>query len=106
MALQRVEKKRPDLFKRHGLDDDSYVEKHLKPLLSAQEKRIFCSNGQLLYSESQPALAIQARMVELLADLKGLRTKGLESGKTPVTVVVLNASHRAPKTIDVTPKEQ
>jgi hypothetical protein len=105
-ALARVQRKAPDLFKRHMLDDDTYVSKHLIPLLCAEEERVFCSNGQIVYSKPVPALAIRARMIELLADLKGLRTKGLESGKTPVTVVVLNASHRAPKTINVTPKEQ
>jgi hypothetical protein len=102
-TLDRIEKKLPDVFARHGLDDDSYVSKHLIPLLSAEEERVFCSNGEIKYSKPVPALPIRARMMELLADIKGLRAKAQESSKQSVTVVVLNPAHRAPR--NITPSE-
>jgi len=96
-AMQRIQEKAPELFAQHGLDDDSYIEKHVKPLLLATEVKVFNHDGKVIYSKPLPALSIRARMVELLAELKGMKAKGQDTPRTPIRVVVLNPAHRPPK---------
>jgi hypothetical protein len=40
-ALAAIQKAAPELLAKHGLDDDSLIEKHLIPLLQAQETKYF-----------------------------------------------------------------
>jgi|SRR6516162_4836995 hypothetical protein len=96
-AMQRIQSKAPELFASHELDDDSYIEKHVKPLLFATEVKVFNHSGKLIYSKPLPALGIRARMVELIAELKGMRVKEQETPRTPIRVVVLNPAHRPPQ---------
>jgi hypothetical protein len=96
-AMDRIAEKAPELFARHGLDDDSYVDKCILPLLNATELKVFNHNGKLIYSKPLPALGIRARMVELIAELKGMRVKEQETPRTPIRVVVLDPAHRPPQ---------
>jgi hypothetical protein len=65
-------------------------------LLHATEVKPFHAGRRILYSKPLQALSIQARMVELIAELKGMRVKEQETPRTPIKVVVLNAAHRPP----------
>ena len=93
-AMQRIQSKASELFARHGLDDDSYIEKHVKPLLVATEVKVFNYNGKVIYSRPLAALNVRARMVELIADLKGLRVKEQEKPRPGIKVLVVNGAHR------------
>jgi hypothetical protein len=96
-AMQRIQIKAPELFARHELDDDSYIEKHVKPLLFATEVKVFNYNGKLIYSKPLAALAIRARVVELIAELKGMKVKEQETPRNPIKVVMIDAAHRPPR---------
>jgi len=93
-AMERIREKAPDLFTRVGLDDESYILKHLVPLLEATEVKVFCYNGKLIYSKPLAALTIRARMVELIAELKGMKVKEQEKPRSGVKVLILNEAHR------------
>jgi len=95
-AMERIREKAPELFTRVGLDDESYILKHLVPLLEATEIKVFCYNGKPIYSRPLPALNVRARMVELIADLKGLRVKEQEKQRSGIKVLIVNEAHRPP----------
>ena len=94
LALERISQKAPELFARHGLDDDTYIEKHLFPLLRAREVKVFNHNGRLIYSKPLAALGVRARMVELLAEIKGMKVKEQETARGGVKVLIVNGAHR------------
>jgi len=66
-------------------------------LLHATEVKTFHAGKKILYSRPLQALSIQARMVELIAELKGMLVKQQDTPRTPIKVVVLNAAHRPPQ---------
>jgi len=84
-AMERIQQKAPDLFARLGLDDENYILKHIVPLLEATEVKVFNYNGKLIYSKPLAALKVRARMVELIADLKGLRGAHRPANRTTPT---------------------
>ena len=93
-AMERIREKAPELFTRVGLDDESYILKHILPLLEATEVKVFMYNGKLIYSKPLAALTIRARMVELIAELKGMKVKEQEKPRSGIKVLVLNGAHR------------
>jgi hypothetical protein len=93
-AMDRIAEKVPELFARHGLDDDSYIDKHVLPLLHATEIKVFHHGKRILYSKPLAALSIQARIVELIAELKGMKVKEKEKPGPGIKVLIVNEAHR------------
>jgi hypothetical protein len=51
VALQNLKRKIPELLDRLGLSDVALIEKHLKPLLSAQTTKFFQRRGKVTGNE-------------------------------------------------------
>jgi hypothetical protein len=63
-------------------------------VLVATEVKVFNQNGKLIYSRPLAALNVRARIVELIADLKGLRVKEQEKPRSGIKVLIVNKAHR------------
>lgn len=98
--MQTIEKKAPDLFARHGLDDDSFINKYLLPALNAKETRVFNADGQIIYSKPLVAWGPRVEMNKLVARMKGMIRED-NAPQTSVKVVVINAEHRPPREVSV-----
>jgi len=57
---------------------------------------VFNYNGKLIYSKPLAALNVRARMVELIAELKGMMVKEQETTRTPIKVLGIDSAHRPP----------
>ena len=55
---------------------------------------MFNYNGKVIYWRPLAALSIRARMVELLAEIKGLKIKEQETPRGGIKVLVVNEAHR------------
>jgi len=96
-AMENIKKKAPDLFAELGLDDKSFIEKHIIPALNATETKVVLHEGKFKYSKTLIDWGTRARTNELVADMKGLRQKERENTALPgVRVVVINAANRPP----------
>ena len=97
-ALKNIEPKAPELFGRHELDDDSFIEKHLIPALRATETLFFAHNGEVVSERKVKAWGIRMQAIELTARMKGMIVQ--EQERTPaqnIRVVILNANNRPPR---------
>ena len=103
-AMNNIRDKAPDLLARHGLDDDTFVEKCLLPLTKATETKVFkIGSGEesdpyrILYSKPLVAWGPRARAAELIANMKGLLVKEQETPGQQIRVVIVNAANRPPR---------
>lgn len=69
-ALRNIQEKAPDLFERHGLDDDTFIETYIR--LNATETKCFLHNGRIIYSKPLIAHGRRVQMIQLVAKMKGL----------------------------------
>jgi len=70
--LKTIRRKMPEIMDRAGLTDQLLVEKHLTPLLSAEEVRFFKSKeDELIETPPQPALDIRLRALDMTFKLRG-----------------------------------
>ena len=86
-----------DLYDRHGLTDDAIIEKHLLPLLAANETKFFAHNGKIISQREVKALGIRMAAMRLLAEMKGMLKQEAENLGPNFKVVVINAEHRPPR---------
>ena len=92
-AVQNIKEKAPDLFARHGLDDDAFVEKCLIPALNANETKFFAHEGVVRDQRDVIAWGPRTATNALVARMKGLIMDNREpsdSGKPTIQVVVVN----------------
>lgn len=78
-AVQNIKAKAPDLFGRHGLDDDTFIDKHILPTLNATETKAQLYEGKWKYSKPLAALSIRMQATRLVAEMKGLVLKEQEN---------------------------
>lgn len=112
-ALENIKQKDPGLFERHGLDDDSFIEKHLKPALNATEVKVArIGDGtkrnpyRFIYSKPLPALGIRMQATRLVAEMKGLIVKEQDTPGAQIRVVVINQANRPPRITNTQPIPQ
>jgi hypothetical protein len=81
-ALASIRKTAPGLLAKHGLDDDSLIEKHLIPLLQAQETKYFAYTRQgkrLLLERNVAAHSIRANALDMaFQDSRAVRARAGE----------------------------
>lgn len=93
-ALTRAWKNEWTLY---GLDDDTFMEKHVKPLLYASETKAGLHEGKWRYSKPLAALSTRMQAARLIAEMKGLVLKKQESKASQVRVIIINQAHRPPR---------
>lgn len=99
IAMKAIEQKAPDLFARHGLDDDSFLDKCILPALSATETRTVFSRNRWRYSRPLPDAAARNTANALVARMKGMIREQAPEATIGVKVLVVNAAHRPPARI-------
>lgn len=105
-ALANIKEKAIGLFERHGLDDDTFVEKCIKPALFATEVKVFRSEDEIVYSKPLIAWGPRVSMNRLVAEMKGMVIKEQESNAAQIRVVVINQANRPPRVINTQPIAQ
>lgn len=98
-ALKNIAQKAPDLFSRHGLDDDAFIEKHLLPALNAMEVKAFRSEEGIIYSKPLVAWGPRVATNRLVAEMKGLIVREQERPKEGIRVVIINQANRPPRPV-------
>jgi hypothetical protein len=96
-ALAAIQKTAPELLAKHGLDDDSLIEKHLIPLLQAQETKYFAYTRQgkrLLLERNVPAHSIRANALDMAFKIRGLYVREQENKGPEFSVVMIDRSYR------------
>lgn len=96
-AVQQIKAKAPDLFSRHGLDSDTFVEKCILPALRAQEVKVFRTEDKIIYSKPLVAWGPRVATNRLVAEMMGLVLKEQEDNRSQIRVVVINQAHRPPR---------
>lgn len=105
-AFANIKEKAPGLFDRHGLDDDAFVEKCIKPALFATEVKVFRSEDEIVYSKPLIAWGPRVSMNRLVAEMKGLVVKEQDTPGAQIRVVVINQANRPPRIINTQPIAQ
>jgi hypothetical protein len=95
-ASRQIQNKMPDLFAELGLDDRSFIEKHILPALNAKEVKVFHDGDEVVYSKPLIAWATRTATNRLVAEMKGMLVKEQEAPRYPIKVIVLDPSHRPP----------
>ena len=96
-ALASIRKTAPGLLAKHGLDDDSLIEKHLIPLLKAQETKYFAYTRQgkrLLLERNVAAHSIRANALDMAFKIRGLYVREQENKGPEFSVVMIDRSYR------------
>jgi hypothetical protein len=70
-ALSQIRGRVQDLLDRNGLDENTAIEKYLKPLLEARETVFFQKNGKVTATRKVEALAIRLTALKELFLLHG-----------------------------------
>lgn len=102
-AMKNIQEKAPDLFARHGLDPDSFIQKHLLPRLNQNQVKCQLYEGEYVYSKPLEDGQVRMQATRLAAELLGLVVKERDTPATSIRVVVINAQNRP--TIRGTPIE-
>jgi len=107
-ALENIKRKAPNLFERHGLDDDTFIEKHLIPALEATEVKAHYSADLGRFVYSKPLVAWGPRVVtnRLVAEMKGLIVKEQKTPERQIRVICINQTNRPPRPINTQPIPQ
>jgi hypothetical protein len=96
-AMVNIKEKIPDLFARHGLDDDSFIEKHVIPALNATETKAHFVDGKWRYSRAMAAVSARNQANRLVAEMKGMIVGEQDKPLQGIKVVVINQAHRPPR---------
>ena len=70
-ALKQIKERMPEVLERHGLTDDSLIEKYLKPLLRAKETKFFAFQGEVIETHDVEALGVRKDALDMAFRLKG-----------------------------------
>jgi hypothetical protein len=71
-AIERIRVAAPELLAKHGLDDDSLIDKYLKPLLNAEETKFFQHEGRVIETRNVAALGIRDSALDKTLKIRGL----------------------------------
>ena len=100
-ALAAIQKTAPELLAKHGLDDDSLIEKHVIPLLNAEETKFFTlpvgkGKDRRLQIESRKTANWTARQngLDMAFKIRGLYVREQENKGPEFSVVMIDASNR------------
>ena len=93
-ALQNIKAKAPNLFDRHGLTNDAFMEKHVIPALNATEIKAFHYKGRFVYSKPLIAWGPRVQMIRLVAEMMSLIVKEQETPNAGIKVVVIDQKMR------------
>jgi hypothetical protein len=100
-ALESIRKTAPELLARHGLDDDSLIDKHLLPLMNAEETKFFSlpvgkGKDRRLQIESRKTANWSARQngLDIAFKIRGLYVREQENKGPEFSVVMIDASNR------------
>jgi hypothetical protein len=92
-ALESIRKTAPELLARHGLDDDSLMDKHLLPLMKAERSVFAVSDGHFSDERKRPDWPARKDGLDMAFKIRGLYVREQE-GKNPEFSVVIDSSHR------------
>ena len=95
--MENIKEKAPDLFSRHGLDDDSFIDKYILPELNAMEVKAQLHEGEWRYSEPLVAHGPRTATNRLVAEMKGMLVKEQDTPNSGVRVIIINQAHRPPR---------
>jgi len=70
-AMQQIRGRVPDLLDRHGLSEETLIDKYLRPLLDAKETVFFHKNGKVRQRVNVAALAIRLSSLRTAFELHG-----------------------------------
>jgi hypothetical protein len=100
-ALESIRKTAPELLARHGLDDDSLIDKHLLPLMNAEETKFFTlpvgkGKDRRLQIESRKTANWNARQngLDMAFKIRGLYVRKQENKGPEFSVLMIDASNR------------
>ena len=100
-ALAAIQKTAPELLAEHGLDDHSLIEKHLIPLMNAEETKFFTlavgkGKDRRLQIESRKTANWNARAtgLDIFCKIRGLYVREAENKGPEFSVVMINAENR------------
>jgi hypothetical protein len=100
-ALESIRKIAPELLARHGLDDDSLIDKHLLPLMNAEETKFFTlpvgkGKDRRLQIETRKAANWSARQngLDIAFKIRGLYVREQENKGPEFSVITINRAHR------------
>lgn len=93
-ALKNIQQKAPDLFERHGLDDDSFIKNHILPALNATEIKASQYQGRFIYSKPLEAWGPRMAAIRLVAEMKGMIVKERDAPATSIRTIVISAENR------------
>jgi hypothetical protein len=104
-ALSQIRGRVQDLLERNGLDENTAIEKYLKPLLEARETVFFQKNGKVTATRKVEALAIR---LNALKELFLLHSSYAPRDPKPVEqfgnkVIIVDIPRPPRNAIDVTP---
>jgi CCR4-NOT transcriptional regulation complex NOT5 subunit len=105
-ALSQIRGRVQDLHGRNGLDENTAIEKYLKPLLEARETVFFQKNGKVTATRKVEALAIRLNALKELFLLHGSYAPRdpKEAEQFGIKVVVVDIPRPPRNAIDVTPR--
>ncbi len=96
-ALESIRKIAPELLARHGLDDDSLIDKHLLPLMNAEETKFFSlpvGKGKDRRLQIESRKSTRQNGLDMAFKIRGLYVRELENKGPEFSVVMIDRSHR------------
>ena len=100
-SAYQARKTAPELLARHGLDDDSLIDKHLLPLMNAEETKFFAfavgkGKDRRIQIESRKTANWSARQngLDMAFKIRGLYVREQENKGSEFSVVMIDASNR------------
>ena len=100
-AQESIRKTAPELLARHGLDDDALIQKHLIPLMGAEETKFFTlpvgrGKSRTLQIHKRNTVAWNARKegLDMALKIRGMYVREAENKGPEFTVIVIDSSHR------------
>ena len=116
-ALEAIRNTLPEILARSGLDDDSVIQNHLRPLMNANETKYFSlpvGRGKTrtlqIHTREQKNWTARANGLDIWSKIRGAYVREAENKGPEFSVIIINAAHRpdwaamrATKPIDVPP---
>lgn len=99
-AMQRIQRKMPELMDKLGLTDESLVERHLKPLLAAREVKYFAYR-KTVYLPAEKEGEKARESFEQVIDEREVAALGIRA--TALDMAFKLRGSYAPKQIDLDP---
>lgn len=102
-AIENIRIKAPQLLAKHGLDDDTLIEKYLKPALEANETEFAKFEGKITDSREVIAWGPRLQALDMTAKIRGLYVQPAEQSTINLRDVTFNVIYEKrdkPKTLD------